>query len=116
MKQFIFITALAYATAAGAGPSVQPRPQDATPQTKTVAQSGVAGPIGLARMLKDRTIVVLAYAEAPGPGGEVSEFQLIFKPGDHQYQELLRHLGGLKPGQSKGIPPWPEKSGVSKQR
>jgi hypothetical protein len=29
-------------------------------------------------------------------------------PSDPRYQEVLKHLGGLKPGDDKLVPPWPD--------
>ena len=31
---------------------------------------------------------------------------LAYKPGDPNYARILSHLGGLKPGQHKPVPPW----------
>jgi hypothetical protein len=33
---------------------------------------------------------------------------LTYPPSDPQYAEILRHLGGLKPGETKSVPPWPD--------
>jgi hypothetical protein len=61
--------------------------------------------IGMARMLVDGTILV----GVPGPGsGDHAQAVLVLKPGDTQYQPLLDHVGGLKPGETKSIPPWPD--------
>jgi len=61
--------------------------------------------IGMARMLADGTLLV----GVPGPGsGERAQAVLVLKPGDTQYQPLLDHVGGLKPGETKSIPPWPD--------
>jgi hypothetical protein len=56
-------------------------------------------------MLADGSIMV----GVPGPGsGERAQAVLMLMPGDTQYQPLLDHVGGLKPGESKPIPPWPD--------
>src|SRR6476660_8231355 len=67
--------------------------------------TATAKSIGMARMLADGTIMV----GVPGPGsGERAEAVLMLKPGDTQYKPLLDHVGGLKPGETKSIPPWPD--------
>lgn len=34
---------------------------------------------------------------------------IMYKPDDPKYKETLEHLGGLKIGEEKPVPPWPEK-------
>lgn len=41
----------------------------------------------------------LKAKNAPGP----------FAASDLQYQMVLKHVGGLEPGATKPVPPWPEK-------
>jgi hypothetical protein len=61
--------------------------------------------IGVARMLADGTIMI----GVPGSGSaDRAQAVLTLSPGDTQYQPLLDHLGGLKPGETKSIPPWPD--------
>ena len=60
--------------------------------------------IGTATMQGDGAIVLSLRAE--GPGGIVGDGQVTYRPSDPRYQEVLAHLGGLKPGQSKPVPPW----------
>jgi len=67
-------------------------------------------PIGTALMLKDRTIALdlnkephIGVARSPG---ELGYGQVDIDPTNPHYQELLRHLGGLKPGEEKPMPPW----------
>ena len=60
--------------------------------------------IGVARMLDDGTILVGVAAG----GGDRAQAVLQLMPGDTPYQPLLDHIGGLKPGETKSIPPWPE--------
>jgi hypothetical protein len=63
--------------------------------------------IGEATMEPDGTIVLMLRAE--GPGGVRGDAVLRYPPTHPEYQETLRHLGGLKPGDHKPVPPWPEK-------
>jgi hypothetical protein len=62
--------------------------------------------IGDAAMLPDKTIVMRVYANYPFGG--VGEGEFTYKVTDPGYDEVLRHLGGLKPGESKPVPPWPK--------
>ncbi len=62
--------------------------------------------IGAATMAKDGTISLRLRAE--GEGGMTGEGVLTYKRGDPRYGAVLRHLGGLKPGQTKPVPPWPD--------
>jgi len=73
--------------------------------------SAAAKSIGMARMLADGTIMV----GVPGSGsGDRAQAVLTLKPGDTQYQPLLDHIGGLKPGETKSIPPWPDQKPASR--
>jgi hypothetical protein len=63
--------------------------------------------IGVARMEADGTIVLQLRAE--GPGGSIGDALIRYPVGHPQYREILQHLGGLEKGQSKPVPPWPDK-------
>jgi hypothetical protein len=63
------------------------------------------GSIGSATMLADRTIVMNLRASGPGP--QIGDAQLRYPPSHAKYQEVLRHLGGLQPGETKSVPPFP---------
>ena len=41
----------------------------------------------------------------------VGDAELVYRPGDVDYAEVLAHLGGLRPGERKPVPPWPELPG-----
>jgi hypothetical protein len=71
----------------------------------TTVKLGMPPPIGAAKMLRDRTIVLDEYLESPA--GDFVEVRSIYKVGDPHYREELRRLGGLKPGEVKPVPPWP---------
>ena len=60
--------------------------------------------IGMATIQGDGAVVLLLRAE--GPGTIVGDGQVTYRSSDPTYQEVLAHLGGLKPGQSKPVPPW----------
>ncbi|HMI98128.1 MAG TPA: hypothetical protein VK479_16585 [Micropepsaceae bacterium] len=60
--------------------------------------------VGVATMLENGTILV--GIRGPAPGGPLQAV-LMVEPGDTNYQQIIDHLGGLKPGETKSIPPWP---------
>jgi hypothetical protein len=63
--------------------------------------------IGSATMDQAGTIFLQLRAE--GPNGLVGDAMFTYKKGDPKYQEIIDHVGGLEPGQSKPVPPWPQK-------
>ena len=63
--------------------------------------------IGKARMTEEGTIILDLRAE--GPSGEVGIGRLTYPPSHPEYRSILEHLGGLERGQSKPVPPWPER-------
>lgn len=67
------------------------------------AQSESA-PIGTARMEPDGTIVLDLVARE---GAVVGQGRLVYPPRHPQYETILRHLGGLRPGEAKPVPPFP---------
>ena len=75
------------------------------------AGSGEARPgaaadsIGVATMDPDGTILLQLRAE--GPDGVLGDALIRYPPSHKDYKDVLTHLGGLKPGQSKPVPPWP---------
>ena len=62
--------------------------------------------IGTAYMKPDGTIQLMLRAE--GEHGEIGEGFFLYPPDHAEYKEILAHLGGLKPGESKSVPPWPQ--------
>jgi hypothetical protein len=84
------------------------RPRAATVQQNATGQREkrrVPQSIGTATMSHDGTIILNLRAE--GPGGIIGEAHLVYPPKDAQYVEILKHLGGLRPGESKKVSPWP---------
>jgi hypothetical protein len=59
--------------------------------------------VGSATMLQDGTIRMQTWSR--GASGTIFEGVITIRPGDSRYQDVLKHLGGLNPGQVKGIPP-----------
>jgi hypothetical protein len=62
--------------------------------------------IGVATMLPDGTISIELHLSLPGGG--VAEGVKDYKPGDPYYDDVLRHIGGLKVGEHKLVRPWPD--------
>jgi hypothetical protein len=94
----------------GAAPGTTDAPAGADPETGDAvpaARPRTAGePIGSATMRDDGTIELVLRAE--GPGGLVGDALLVYPVGHRQYREILEHLGGLAPGETKPVPPWPD--------
>jgi hypothetical protein len=70
------------------------RAEDSTPTT-----------IGTATMEADGTITLDLF------GNRNANYALghpQYKPGDKEYEAVLLHIGGIKPGEHKPVPPWPE--------
>lgn len=62
--------------------------------------------IGEATMDASGTITLLLRATSPG--GPTGDALLLIPKGDPRYQATLQHLGGLQPGETKPVPPWPD--------
>ena len=73
---------------------------------KIVMDKKKMSPIGSARIEADGTIVLQLRAESPS--GAIGDGLLRYLAGHRDYQEVLRHLGGLEKGQEKPVPPWPD--------
>jgi len=65
--------------------------------------TGQTESIGSATMQADGTIVLQLRAQT---GPTVGDAQFLYPPSHPQYQQILDHVGGLKPGESKPVPPW----------
>lgn len=73
-------------------------------QSITKSDSPVS--IGTATMLDNGTIELRLIARDQSIIGHST---LRYAPEHKEYKEILRHVGGLKPGEVKSVPPWPEK-------
>jgi hypothetical protein len=60
--------------------------------------------IGVATMLENGTISLLLRAE--GPGGAVGDAVITYERSNPKYAEILKHVGGLKVGEEKPVPPF----------
>jgi hypothetical protein len=61
--------------------------------------------IGTATLQQDGTLILDLRTDARD--GARGEARLVYAPSHPQHAEILRHLGGLSPGQSKPVAPWP---------
>jgi len=75
-------------------------------EADTPATAAAGTSIGSATMQADGTIVMQLRAEGPGP--MIGDAQFVYPPDHPEYQSILEHLGGLAPGESKPVPPWPD--------
>lgn len=75
-------------------------------QGKAMQEHQDERPIGIAKMLADGTLVLTLRAETGSAVGH-AEFQYVKT--DPQYARILKHIGGLKPGEEKSVPPFPDK-------
>jgi hypothetical protein len=96
------------ASEATSAASSAPKPEASAPPDSTAASSAPSpghGPkfIGNATMRPDGTIGL--DLRAAGSSGQA---QMIYPPSHAEYQEILRHLGGLRPGQQKLVPAFPD--------
>jgi hypothetical protein len=79
---------------AGAASAQGIRPSDARPSMPYV---------GTAAMLDDGTLSL--HLRLTGDGKPVDDI-LTYKVSDRAYDSILRHLGGLSPGETKPFRPW----------
>lgn len=59
--------------------------------------------IGTATMLDDGTLSL--HLRLSSDGKAVND-TIVYKVSDHAYDDVLRHLGGLNPGETKEFRPW----------
>jgi hypothetical protein len=90
----------------GAGQPWMNCPRKPDSQTAKTPTPGSTASIGVATMTKQGTIVLDLRSE--GSGGMIAEAHLLYPPGHKDYCATLEHLGGLKPGEHKAVPPWPD--------
>ena len=69
-------------------------------------QTSTKDSIGSATMKNDGTIVLQLRAEGPDAIGDAL---LLYPPNHPEYNSILKHIGPIKPGENKPIPPWPAK-------
>ena len=86
--------ALIMLCAAPAGSAEEIRPSDARRSMPYV---------GTAVMQDDGTLML--HLRLTNDGKAIND-TLVYKVSDHGYDNVLRHLGGLRPGETKPFRPW----------
>jgi hypothetical protein len=79
------------------------------PDTPEIAQEPEPTTIGSAFMQDDGTLEMSLRAVAAD--GTIGEAMMVVAPKDARYADMVKHLGGIKPGQGKPIPPFPSSKG-----
>src|SRR5664280_3728219 len=59
--------------------------------------------IGVATMTDDGVLTLRLRSLPPGPIGEGT---MRYKPGDREYEDIKKHIGGINPGETKPVRPW----------
>ena len=62
--------------------------------------------VGNVTMQADGTLVFVLRAETED--GAVGHSSFTSGPEDPSYKSYLEHIGGIEPGQTKLVPPWPD--------
>lgn len=75
------------------------------PEKPAPAVAPVGKSIGSAHLTKDGLLEVMLRAE--GEGGMVGDAFFAYKQGTPEYDEVMKHIGGLKRGESKPVPAYP---------
>ena len=73
---------------------------------------GVPPSIGVATMETDGTIILQLRTN----NGLHGHARLVYPPTHPEYPDILKHLNGLKPGEPKPVPPWPDRPGATPSR
>lgn len=92
---------------AACGSKPAPEPPKQSPVTVTPPTARPPDSIGVATMLEDGTLQLRLVAR--GDGGMIGDAMLVYPPSHAQYQDILDHLGPMKPGDSKSVPPFPDR-------
>lgn len=76
---------------------VKPSPSDARPSMPFT---------GTATMLDDGSIVLHLRLTSDGKPTPTADDTITYKTTDRGYDSVLRHLGGLNPGDTRDFSPW----------
>ncbi len=105
---FFSVVTVYFCAAPGCVKSEQPTRPAANPPDTAPAQPES---IGQAWLDDDGTLKLQLRAE--GPGEAVGDALIEYSPDDEEYESTLRHLGGLKKGEIKPVPPWPKQNSTN---
>lgn len=59
--------------------------------------------VGSATMTSDGSVVLRLRVEKEGTIGDA---EFVYPPSHPEYQNILKHIGPVKPGETKPVPPW----------
>jgi hypothetical protein len=76
------------------------------PNASSEALRPASESIGVATMSDDG--VIRLQLRADGANGEVGDALLTYTPDNPDYASVIAHLGGIAPGETKPVPPWPD--------
>jgi hypothetical protein len=93
-RNILLASTMVFAASASSAQDV--RPSDARPSMPYT---------GTAEMSDDGTLSLHLRLTSDG---KPVEDTLTYKVSDHAYDDILRHLGGLRPGETKPFRPWKE--------
>jgi hypothetical protein len=62
--------------------------------------------IGSATIAGDGVLTLTLIAA--GENGETGHGVVVYRPGEAHYDEVLRHVGPIRPGEIKPVRPWPD--------
>ena len=83
-----------------AGP---PTPTVALTKASAAPKERAQAPIGVAMM--EGTTIVLELQGSDG--GRTVHGRFVYPPSHRHYEAVRNHLGAMKPGEQKPVPPWP---------
>ena len=78
------------------------------PRQAPTAEECPEDAIGVASMADDGTITLDLRADLPGGGH--GHAQLTYPISHPEYAAILSHVGGLQPGETRCVPPWPDEA------
>lgn len=75
----------------------------AQPSPKPAESNNLPASVGVAKMLPDGTLQLFLMGKI---GNANAEKFIEVKKGEEKYESYISHIGGIKPGEVKSIPPW----------
>jgi hypothetical protein len=78
-------------------------PKPVTPDIPPSAQEPEN--VGNAFMKSDGVLEMMLRTVARS--GAIGETMMVVEPNDSRYKAMVAHLGGIKPGEARAIPPFP---------
>lgn len=105
IKVFIIALMAFGVLAIGACSGTSDRGEEGSSIKSGSADQNTEGIIGTATMRSDRTIVLRLWSGhgMTGPKGQTLK---NYNPEDPDYEEIVDHVGGLRPGETKNVPSW----------